>query len=468
MFDPCCDGHYCSFREGFECVPKRQPGEACGPDAHCLEGFTCMPSLTPTCVIASIDTAADQACRALQVPIIGDMARESRGALTFSVGESATALVGVSIEMGVAYGADGEFGCFATVCGGVTSDVSVSLFATMARYNSYADIQGLSVLASIGASTLGIEVGGTAGTIYAIREPSSITDFASKTLIGSSGTVSVGLGLAPAQFTTNVCYTEILGGTDSVKGLDDIVQRGEDAIEKLRAEMGESVIDPRTVPVTPSIDPFSEECQRLSDERAMITRNSFGFATADDVARWRSLQCQTTPSPEATPIVCQTMSDEFRISPTNPGRATGAVQASFEALQCSTIPGDGNLSCQELSDRYAILSGSGFGFATPDARERWRAQGCKTRPTHDAIPGLCQTMSDEFGISQMSYGTSTPSVRKSFFQMECRTTPTTPQPGSTGCSGRGCASGASGSSSASLIVIGGLLLRRRRRRSELR
>lgn len=469
-FDPCCEGYYCSALEGFECMPKREPGQQCGPDAHCLEGLTCMPTLDnlPTCVLTTIDTAAGQVCSALRSSFIADMVQRSQQTLALSAGEFATALVGASVELGVAYGANGEFGCFATVCGGITSDVSIGAFASIARYDSYADIQGISVLVTGSGSTPIIEVGGSAGNIYAVHEPTSLEDFATRTLIGNTASVSIGVGLVPAQFTTNMCYTEIIGGDGAVKSLDEIVARGEDAIRKLRAGLGETVADPRGEAVGgAAVDPFSAECQALSDERAMISGVAFGLATEDDIARWRSLQCQTTPSPEATPGLCQTMSDEFRISPADTGRATGVVKVTFESLQCTTVPGDGNLSCQELSDRYAIVSGSGFGMATPEAMDRWRAQECKTRPTHDAIPNLCQTMSNEYGISQQSFGRSTPAVRKSFYQLQCRTQPTVPQPGTRGCSGRGCSNGGSSSTGGLLVLllVVGSLVRIGRRRS---
>ncbi len=78
--------------------------------------------------------------------------------------------------------------------------------------------------------------------------------------------------------------------------------------------------------------------------------------------------------------------------------------------------------CQDLSDTYAIVAGTGFGFAPSAARAQWTRSACNTRPSLVSLASLCQYMSNAYGIDVSgATGTADIDVQASFKAMACMT-----------------------------------------------
>jgi hypothetical protein len=94
------------------------------------------------------------------------------------------------------------------------------------------------------------------------------------------------------------------------------------------------------------------------------------------------------------PLTCQQLSDRYAMSPTSAGFAPAEVQASWAQRGCQTAPVSPE-SCLRASELYGIDE-AGFGLAPAGARAWWTSQGCATSPLHPAP--LCQRLADNFGV----------------------------------------------------------------------
>jgi F5/8 type C domain len=161
----------------------------------------------PVCWLDDIDieSIASDGCELLRVPFMAQLARELGAALTTGVGLSAAAAMLTSVEIGVAYGAEGEFGCYVAGCTGTTTDVGVSAYATAGLYTDFSDIAGSSTVVSGGASVgipeTPIAIGGAAAVVSNQEGP-----------IGLTISASVGLGPEPISIAVSgmSCETEVL------------------------------------------------------------------------------------------------------------------------------------------------------------------------------------------------------------------------------------------------------------------
>ncbi len=105
-------------------------------------------------------------------------------------------------EVGVSYGADGSYGCFATGCAGVgyTAGISASLCGGYWQQDTVGDLSGLS-------EALVVEVG-------SVVSLSSVTTVAFPSFeIGQEVCLNGNIGfetLAPVSGGAQACYTEIL------------------------------------------------------------------------------------------------------------------------------------------------------------------------------------------------------------------------------------------------------------------
>lgn len=78
-------------------------------------------------------------------------------------------------------------------------------------------------------------------------------------------------------------------------------------------------------------------CQGLSNGLAIYNNKGFGFAPADVQAYWKTLNCPTTPAANLYAVLCQELSNRFKISPTTPSTNADA-QGSYQAMGCKTQP----------------------------------------------------------------------------------------------------------------------------------
>jgi hypothetical protein len=186
-------------------------------------------------------------------------------------------------------------------------------------------------------------------------------------------------------------------------------------------------------------------CQDLSDTYAIVAGVGFGFAPTAPRAQWTRAACNTRPSLVSVSSLCQYMSNTYGIDVSGAsGTADIDVQASFKAMACMTraprapvpaapakpplaapVPSPVTLSCQQLSDAYAMTP-QARGFAPEPAKASWRQQICRTRPSATITAGLCQTMADRFGIlNGQSFGSADADTAGSWVALGCTAEPRT-------------------------------------------
>jgi hypothetical protein len=83
----------------------------------------------------------EQQCRTLYSPGLQRAAEDTNLTMTYSLGDGIAAVAGESQSFGVAYGQDGRYGCYTTLCGGLNADVSIEVFACVG-FNTSFDVVG--------------------------------------------------------------------------------------------------------------------------------------------------------------------------------------------------------------------------------------------------------------------------------------------------------------------------------------
>ena len=131
-------------------------------------------------------------------------------AVSFGLGQSASAGISGTMELGAVYGANNEFGCYVSLCLGGESDLNVNAFGNIGIWNSWDDFKGLSVMFSEGVSFPFFEVGGFSTAQVLNTE----ADF-----IGSVNSISFGLGLSPVDIGAYMCCTSVLDSDDPLTSL---------------------------------------------------------------------------------------------------------------------------------------------------------------------------------------------------------------------------------------------------------
>jgi hypothetical protein len=99
---------------------------------------------------------------------------------------------------------------------------------------------------------------------------------------------------------------------------------------------------------------------------------------------------------------------------------------SLMFLSCLVLagPAAAQPTCQELSDKYAIIAGKGFGFAPADVQATWKKMNCNTRPAPALTESLCQELSNRFGIiAGVTFGSADANAQGSWKAFPCNTRP---------------------------------------------
>jgi hypothetical protein len=164
----------------------------------------------PVCWADVIDIGdiAKTVCDAFRVPIMSDVAAKELGAaMTAGVGAGVAVFGQVSGELGVAYGPNGEYGCYVTGCYGLTSNIAISAYASGGVYDDFASIEGDSLVTSMGFSNgipgTPVALGGTIGLVSTLQgQPIGTTIAAS---------MSIGLdAITPIDLSALTCHTAML------------------------------------------------------------------------------------------------------------------------------------------------------------------------------------------------------------------------------------------------------------------
>jgi hypothetical protein len=176
------------------CYPVCSPGYVGVGPVCWLDGF-------------GVEDIGVAACDLLRVPVVSQIAEESGLALTSGAGLGVAAGATATVEVGVAYGAEGEFGCYVTGCGGLTTNVALSGYGVLGAYDEFASIAGDAIVTSggvsIGIPSTPISLGGSLGLVSDLQGVPVGTTI--------SAAVSVGVdGLTPIDLGALSCHTEVL------------------------------------------------------------------------------------------------------------------------------------------------------------------------------------------------------------------------------------------------------------------
>ncbi|MGD2063105.1 MAG: DUF4215 domain-containing protein [Nitrospirota bacterium] len=147
---PCDDGLFCQGGTQ-RCKEYKTVGEGCSAFNLCAPGLACDPCFTDGCNYplqcfpnANEGAIDQQTCLTLYSPGLHQTAFDLGLATTWAAGDGFAVGVGEAQEFGVAYGPDGSYGCFTSLCVGVAIDVSISAFVSVGFYDEYDFIAGSS------------------------------------------------------------------------------------------------------------------------------------------------------------------------------------------------------------------------------------------------------------------------------------------------------------------------------------
>lgn len=123
-------------------------------------------------------------CIGLYDPVLARDAVASQGALTFGIGAGMASGASVGVESGVAYGENGEYGCYVQTCTGAVTSIGISAWTALGFMNEFSQVEGNSTVTSAGTSA------GIVGASVAIV--SSGTE-----IQGYQESLSLGVGVSP-------------------------------------------------------------------------------------------------------------------------------------------------------------------------------------------------------------------------------------------------------------------------------
>jgi len=149
-FVPCDNGLFC---QGGTQVCKRYKriGEGCSAFNPCMSGLSCEACFTSSCDYpfqcfpnANQGVITQQQCLTIYNPDQHQAATDTGLAMTWAAGDGIAAGAAESQEFGVVYGPYGDYGCFTTLCAGISVDVSISAFVSVGFYDAYDFVPGSS------------------------------------------------------------------------------------------------------------------------------------------------------------------------------------------------------------------------------------------------------------------------------------------------------------------------------------
>ena len=161
----------------------------------------------PVCWFDDIDIEmiAEEVCSGLRSSAIASIVEDLDSALIAGVGLGAAAGVSTALEVGVAYGANGEFGCYVSSCFGVAPALEISGYSVMGIYDQFTSIAGESTITSAGVSI------GIPDTPVSFGGDMGLVSNSDNEEIGMTLNVNVGIGFStPIALGAQSCYTEML------------------------------------------------------------------------------------------------------------------------------------------------------------------------------------------------------------------------------------------------------------------
>ncbi len=252
---PCGRGLQCEAGSQ-RCRAPGKLGDACHATRRCGDGFNCQ-TVTQKCVSEPLNLNSSALCSSIRVPGLATAARDAGATMSYGAGSTGAFGGAASIETGAVYGQDGEFGCFATVCHGISLDASVSNFASLGVYRSWRDFSGASIVTQQGVSTPFIRVGPgfTTGQVLSVNGQ----------LVGSANSFSIGAGISPVPFQVGAlsCYTVVAQANERINALSSRVNNA-------RAQSSATAQQP-----TPRVNPTPQPRNRQPPAPARLPTSGF-------------------------------------------------------------------------------------------------------------------------------------------------------------------------------------------------
>ncbi len=211
---PCASGLYCQAGVPQVCRRKRTVGEGCSAFKPCAEALSCEACFTESCNApfqcfpnANEGAITEQQCRKLYSPVIADGITGGDTAFTWAGGNGIGAVATESQAFGVAYGPNGEFGCFTALCGGIFSDVGVTgAFTSLGFYTHFDAVGGTSFVNTQTAQTPFKFLNFSTSQVFE-RFGDGFPPVTGD-LIGTEDALGLGAGLNPSPFTAGSFYCE--------------------------------------------------------------------------------------------------------------------------------------------------------------------------------------------------------------------------------------------------------------------
>ena len=191
-----------------KCYNKpRQVTEPCSAGFSCGKGLVCQP-FSQRCFPGDFSWDNRNSCLSVRNEDIANEAKRSGITTTYGAGSAQTFfMVSGSEEIGVVYGSEGEFGCYSALCGGFVSDASISVYGAVGEYSGYDKVAGDAEVYAISGGLPVIEIGAVGLSMVVARDfdDSSVPH----EVVGSTQSISAGIGLLPAQGTALKCTTTV-------------------------------------------------------------------------------------------------------------------------------------------------------------------------------------------------------------------------------------------------------------------
>jgi hypothetical protein len=158
--------------------------------------------LLQQCVYDEFDIYDTNVCAALYQEHDAQQAMRE-GPTTSLGGVFSGGVVGAfSLEYGVVYGGQGQYGCYKTLCGGATTDISISVGFAVGVYTHWSKFAGDSVVVAAGVSSPVFEIGFSQS--HVMSAPPADTEY-----IGMVHAFTIGVGFLPANVQSYACTTEV-------------------------------------------------------------------------------------------------------------------------------------------------------------------------------------------------------------------------------------------------------------------
>jgi hypothetical protein len=211
---PCADGLYCQAGVPQVCRRKRTVGEGCSAFNPCAAGLSCEPCYTSRCNAlqqcfpnANQGAITEQECRTLYSPVLAQGAKNGDVTLTWAGGNGIAAVASESQAFGVAYGQNDEYGCYTSLCYGVTTDIAIEgAFTSIGLYTSFDAVGGTSFVNTQSAQTPFKLLNFSTSQVFQ-RFGDGFPPVTGD-LIGTEDALGVGGGLNPSPFTSGSLYCD--------------------------------------------------------------------------------------------------------------------------------------------------------------------------------------------------------------------------------------------------------------------